>query len=337
MATTHIPLTVRFSAEIERFEDTASVAGWFIGYKSLGTIDEETGGFLRPPRYPMILELEGEQSESAWLESFLRTTHDMQGSPNATESVRRWLARTGTFRDFDWQSVETVLQTQLPDEVKAEIKRAKVSKKEPVYLLRESDFWNELELLRTVARITGKIADGKPPLTYVPLLQTGENLFHALRRNDPPSPKLIEIGRELNTMSTYGVSANRKEPAASHKQWALSRLPAPELRRRVEWLIDTAFQRGIGKSHISFRFRSGSAPGMVVKVRSLLGLAYSILLSDFAEPWRLCKRPGCGNLFIYRGRGKQYCEWYCAHLHGMQRRRQTLARRGKKSPNRKKR
>ena len=81
----------------------------------------------------------------------------------------------------------------------------------------------------------------------------------------------------------------------------------------------------LGKSRLSFGSQSKFPHYVHTDGTSLDAIRTSISI-DFLRrvPFRICKRPDCGEPFAADRKGKQYCSQYCAHLVSVRRTRKEL-------------
>ncbi len=294
-------LPVRFFPRVEGIGDAMCVGDWLIGYES-------------DPEQPYSLSLpESVLGQQQWLEAHFR---DLLGE-KSPDAVRRFVLRYGTFRERDWQQVEKALRGKLPAKVKEEIRHSMTGTVPAhggpqVYLLQLKDFWNEWHLLQALAELTGKLAGGDSPLKCKHEMDIASRFLSALR--PPAKPGFINgVPLDEFELGPEGTLIRRARP----------RTPEQIVHRELNALLGHLSTLALGGPKFVLHWTPDTPPGFEIALGDVRAVAYACLLGNSSTQWRRCKRPGCGNLFVYRGRRKEYCEWYCAHLHGTQLRRQA--------------
>lgn len=311
----NLNLPLRLGAMIRPIGDAVCVGDWVVGYQPPG--DEH--GWIPDQWYDF-----GGSPPQDWLSAMV--VHTRSHQPHA-EVVRRFLTRNGTFREWDWVTAEKAFQSGIPDEVKKEIRRSKVSAKEEVYLLQVDQFYREWHLLEFLALIAGKLAGKSSALRVRPEAKIGKQLLDEVQKHDHlplpkrqpgfPSADLFPEVKQSDTQDREPSSAYARVPLA--KQAGLV----------ITSLIGSAFSRAIRNRQYSFFWpRMETGPRIGLKVRSILGIAYLALLANFSRGWKRCERQDCGNIFpVTDDKRKVYCSQYCGHLESVRRNRRDAHKR----------
>ena len=311
---------VRFHARIERVVDPHLVGEWIVGRPEPLEADEESSPLK------VAMQFTGNEPHvKDMLEDFLQS----QRSP--AEEVR-FIARNGTFRfpGRDWLPVKDALESDLPQEVRNEVRTLKLREGAFVYLLREEDLWLEKELLRCLALIGGALASRKYSQLDALENEANDILKRLPRRH-------------------FVTNRDKRKHAKSAKAWAKAvaavtadSIPAPPgtvaprpalplsqaLKGKGNDLLDLGFRRAFEDVRLDFRSSLDEGPGLEITVSSVREVLYLFLLANLTRGWRKCKRPDCPKIFAVGYKKEQvYCSWACAHLEYMRRVRGTKKRR----------
>ena len=118
---------VALGATIRPIVDSIVVGEWIVGY---APVEED---WQDDQSYDL-----GDTHIVDWLSNNI---NNARSQPPNLESVRHFLMRNGTFREWDWVTVEDALKSGLPNEVKAEVQRFKLANNAQIYVLRAEDFY----------------------------------------------------------------------------------------------------------------------------------------------------------------------------------------------------
>jgi len=299
----NLNLPLRLGAMIRPIGDAVCVGDWVVGYQPPG--DEH--GWIPDQWYDF-----GGSPPQDWLSAMV--IHARSHQPHA-EVVRRFLMRDGTFREWDWVTVEKALRSGVPDEVKEEIRRSGMMAKAEVYLLQVAAFYHEWRLLKSLALMAGNLAESSSPLRARPDAEEASQLLKEAEVYDFLPPTKVLIGHTRTQGSPYRS------------------LPVPTQARLV---ITGVFGSAFGRALRDCQYRPywgkyEGGPRIAIQVQSVLGIAYHALLANFARGWKRCKRPDCGNIFPRtEDKRKVFCSQYCGHLVSLRRKRAAKRKRTSK-------
>jgi hypothetical protein len=332
-------LPVQFRASIQRVADTTQIGDWIVGFfppDEMGSfpkdeLETETTETANPYGIPQAQEIDlGEEQETPWfvagdeprrwefdrlpvewLTSYLgiiREHSEVLSKPSpAPDTVMRSLLRSGTFRENDWVDAERISHGSarveripaLPAEVREEIGRLNVRHQKRVYVLRIDDFWLEWRLLESLAVLAGVLSQRGSIISARPEAERAWSLLGQLRCN------------------TYSHKP-QKMPAVPR-----SRSLAEHIRMMIRDVVREAFWRVIQKPSTMFLYET-HGPSLAIEARSVLSVAYLVLLRYFSRGWKRCKRPDCQKLFpITDDARKVFCSQYCGHLESLRKKRGT--------------
>ena len=303
-------LPLQFRASIRRVADTKRVGDWIVGFlpEDLGDGTDEEFLAGDQPR-----EWEFDRLPEEWLTSYLRVVTEysekLRSPSPAPESVMRILIHSGTFREEDWVETEKVLKgttsigeriRTLPTEVREEIRRLNVRGDKQVYVLRIDDFWLEWRLLETLALLAGALSQKRSIVSA-----------------RPEAERACSLLAQLNSNSSGAKP--RGIPAVSS-----SRFLGDHVRMLIRDVVRQAFRRVLKMPETIFQYGIESGPSLTLEARSVLGVAYLVLLRNFARGWKRCKRPDCQKLFpITDDARKIFCSQYCGHLESLRKNRKA--------------
>ncbi len=306
-----VPL--RFAAAIPWVDEISLLGEWIVGQTPLDPTQTESGLELVAP----------DVVTQDWIASCM---HDQWTDAEICHFIRQH----GAFRSRDWHNPKYALASDLPDDVKAEIRRLNWSG--TVYLLRTEDFRNEWKLLTHIALFTG----GRKDPT------TAKEIKRLLESVNRPLPSKPSVGGLLAGVQRVGGRHADSEPADSELEEGthtkstrldLNKLiPLREqLHRKVFGPVEAGFQRFFARPRLLFILDEKTGPRFQVEIGSVLEVAYSTVLANFTKGWRRCKRSDCGNIFrVTDDDRKIFCSQYCGHLTSLRAIRDKQRRKKKK-------
>lgn len=313
-----IALPLHFGALIPPVWDPCVVGEWIVGYDP-PPFDKD-GYSVNPLHYDFVTT-----PPVDWLTAILNPRQ----APMA-EEVRRFVVRNGAFRAWDWLPAEAITtDRKVPEEVKTEIRRAKLTAGSRVYLLRRGDFWLELQLLKSLALIAGWLPEGDSNKDILHEAEAGRQILqsleqHRIRHRLLGSVQIEEVAAAwIPAFEVGNEQTGQQEPPQPYTKAGGSPLDS-SFRNFIKATLD----RVLGKPDVELKFERRAGPGFYVQADSVLGIAYLTLLKQLARGWKKCRREDCGNLFpVTDDARKSYCCQYCAHLASVRRTRATSKKR----------
>jgi len=295
---------LRFRASIQRVADPIRVGDWIVGFLPEDFSEENEEEYVFVPG-DLSQEWEFDRLPVEWLTSYLglvREQSDKLGSHfPASDTIMRTLVGSGTFREEDWVEEERISKgtvpiggrvRALPKEVSDQIRRLNVRGGKRVYLLRIDDFWLEWRLVESLALLAGSLSQ---------------------RHRIVGAPK-AEAERAWSLLEQLNSNSLGTKPGRLPKL-SQSRSLGDHARTLIRDVVQRAFRRVFGNPKTTFRFGLNDGPSLVLAGRSLLAIAYLVLLRNFARGWKRCKRPDCQKLFpITDDKRKVFCSQYCGHV-----------------------
>jgi hypothetical protein len=318
----NLVLPIALGAMIRPIFDSVVVGQWILGYWP--PQDEH---WVQDQSYEL-----GETPLEDWLSNNI---NNMRSQPPRPELVRRFLMRNGTFREWDWVRVEEALKSGLPDEVKAEVQRFKLTDNSQIYVLRAEDFYREWRLLKSLGQIAGRVATSSNALLARSQTEEAERLLAEIQKHDlfPRATKAFDrsltTSDQFDLFNSHGVPTSTKAAATS----ARNVVPlAQRVRQMITGVFNSAIRRALPQRPYTIwwppSFKSG--PRIRLEVHSILGVAYLALLANLSHGWKRCAREDCGHIFrVTDDKRKVFCSQYCGHLVSLRKKRE--AARKKKS------
>lgn len=335
-----LSLPVRFHGWIDQFSEVRRVGEWLIGYPRDRQIEERAirespAEVFKKLGYFIMTEIPGTgpQRFKGWFESVLQMHRRCVGSDPSmlAEFARQWLSSNGTFRGQDWLEPRSVLNAYgVPDDVKREIEKLKFSK---IYVISATDFWLEWQLLEHLALLAGKVRDTKRPLLSRQDNEVDYSLWQGYRQVVDLDLAAVIYGKSILGADQFEQLGEEVESLGKAAQRGSK--PKP-IDGQVEWLLDFAFRRVLGRAEATIGFLEMN-PGCFMSVSGVLQIAYICLLANSYEKWKRCQRPDCGKLFLASGRKTKYCTWYCGHIESVRRSRKPKSERRRKRGGKKRR
>jgi hypothetical protein len=307
-----VVVPLRFAAAIPWVEEVSLLGEWIVGQMPLDPTQTESELELVAP----------DIVTQNWIASCMHNQW-------TDAEICRFIRQHGAFRSSDWHNPKYALASDLPDDVKAEIRRVNWSGN--VYLLRTEDFRNEWNLLTYIALFAGKQEN---PATAKEITRLLESVNRPL-----PSKQSLRVGGLLAGVSRIGGrhADSELEEGTQTKSARLELnklIPLREqLHRKIFGPVEASFRRFFARPRLTFILDERTGPRFQVEVGSVLEVAYSTVLANFTKGWRRCKRPDCGNIFrVTDDDRKIFCSQYCGHLTSLRAIREKQ-RRKKKKPN----
>lgn len=306
-------LPLRFRASIQRVADTLRVGDWIVGFQPEDVGEGNSEEYV-PGDLPQ--EWEFDRLPVEWLTSYLGLVREysekLQSHSPAPDTVTRALVASGTFREEDWVETERISKGTfpigdrigtLPKEVRDQICRLNVRGQKRVYVLRIDDFWLEWRLLESLALLAGNL-----------------------------SRKLSIVASRGEAEEAWRLLEQLKGNASGTKPRNVPKVPPGSLgdhtRTLIRDVVQGAFWRVLNKPTTTFRYGVKDGPSLTLAAKSVLAIAYVVLLHNFAQGWKRCKRPDCQKLFpITDDTRKVFCSQYCGHVESQRKNRRE--RRGK--------
>ena len=295
-----LPFT--FNAMVYPITDVVCVGDWLVGYSEAPT--------------PEFLDIGGELTDDLLIEN----VNAFSRRPVSPAEVRRFLLRTGTFRRSDWVQTAKALRSDLPAEVKDDVRRWSPEGAGYVYLINAKDFTREWDLLGILMTLATKVASHRS------LRRTQ----HEIKAANEKLGSMVGIPHAISTLPRSNLSrmidvvlpGDPVEDKKSDKGYETylaqreTRRPLPQkYRRELEDLLQRCFSRVYGQFNAEFSANLEGGPGLRTFIDTYLGIAYLGLLSNFRQGWKKCKRQDCRKLFrITDDKRKVFCSQYCGHL-----------------------
>jgi hypothetical protein len=311
---------LRLGAKITPILDSVALGQWIVGYPP-----RDADRWVEDQSY----EFRGVPVED-WLTNNINNSRSQPANP---ESVRLFLARNGTFREWDWIATGDALKSRLPDEVKKEIQRFGLSEQAQIYLLSVEDFYREWRLLESLSRIAGQLATSANALLAKAQVQDAEGLLAEIRNHHNILPRKEAVGRAPTTTGQFdffdfhGVHSSANIVATSPHN---SVPPGQRVRETITRVFNGAIQRVLRQGPYTIWWPSSfnSGPRIRIEARSILAVAYLALLANFSHGWKRCTREDCGNIFrVTDDKRKIFCSQYCGHLVNLREKRKTSHKR----------
>lgn len=319
-AAQNLILPVVLGAKIRQVFDSVVVGQWIVGYAP----PEDEEHWIPDQSYEF-----GDIPLGDWLSNNINNTRSQPPHP---ESVRRFLMRNGTFREWDWVAVKDALNSGIPDEVKTEIQGAKLSNTAQIYLLRAEDFYREWRLLESLGEIAGRLATSSNTLLARRQTEEAEILLSEIRTHSslPGTHQAFDgsptARDQVDFFDLHGVSTPTKSALASQRS---SLPPAQRVRETIIRVFNSALRRALRNGPYTIwwppSFKSG--PRVRLEVCSILAVAYLTFLANLSHGWKRCAREDCGNIFrLTDDKRKIFCSQYCGHLVSLRKKRGTAVK-----------
>lgn len=305
---------VQFSAAFAAVGEPRLIGEWIVG----APVDGEWG---EPEYAKELVFTPTEPALAQWFQDFLRS----KGSPT---DACRFIGRNGTFRGSDWVSVKNILSSALPKDVKKEVKAMRLPKESKVYVLREEQLWQEIQLLKHLALIPGAVSSRRYTKLKTLVEEANKTLNRIRTTPNVPFP-VVRLRPSLENFAA--VDDEDKGEVLDHKPKPVverpKRLPWQEDKQRANQIMNAAFQQALGRLGVRVLANAERGTKLNIYISSVLQLLHVCLLASSGKEWRKCKRPDCSNIFAvgYR-KEKVYCDWYCAHLENLRSKRRAEKR-----------
>lgn len=298
-----LTVPLQFRASIHPVADAVRVGDWIVGFRPSGLTDDDAGEYI-PGDTPREWEFDSLPIDWFTSNAGLVTNHQ---EAMVSEGVVRTLLHSGTFREEDWAETEKIEKGvvplgerifSLPKEVRDEVRRLNVRKDERIYVLRVEDYWLEWRLLKSLAVLAGLLSEKRLILSSKPEAEKAWKLLERLKQN--------------------ATGLKPREPFQAPPLTTL----AQNARNLVRDVIQQSFWRVMRNPKTTFQYSCKSGASLIAEAKSVLGVAYLVLLGEFAKGWKRCKRPDCQRLFpITDDKRKIFCSQYCGHLESLRKNR----------------